>query len=82
MDINKFINDAYKIVLNILLALIAIGAIATVFLKDREIGAICIHAGIAIACIATIFGKKYRYIFASIAILLIIISFCFINISL
>lgn len=74
MDINKIINDVFKIVLNILLAVIAIGAIVTGVTEDMSIGAACIRFAIAIACIATIFLKRYRYVAASIALLLIIIS--------
>lgn len=71
---NKVINDIFKIILNILLAVIAFGAVITGVSKDIEIGSVCSHFAIAIACVATILNKKYRYILASIALLLIIIS--------
>lgn len=77
MNINtyKVINDFFKIVLNILLAVMAIGAIISGISKDTEIGPICIHFAIAIVCMATIFCKKHRYILAFIALLLIVILY-------
>lgn len=75
MNTNKVINDIFKIVLNILLAIIALGAIITGVSKQMEIGSVCCHLALAIACITAIFNKKYRYILASIALLLFIISY-------
>lgn len=75
MDINKVINDVFKIILNILLVVIAIGAIVTGLSEEIEIGLMCSRFAIAITCIVTIFAKRYRYIFASITLLLITISY-------
>ncbi len=75
MDINKVINDVFKIILNILLIVIAIGAIITGISKEMDASSIGWHFAIATACVATVLMKKYRYILASIALLLIIISY-------
>lgn len=75
MDINQIVNDVFKIVLNILLVFIAIVAIVTGLSKEVEIGSMCSRFIIAVACIITIFTPKYRYVFASITLSLMVIAY-------
>lgn len=75
MDMNEMINDVFKIVLNILLIAIAAGAIVSGISEDIEVGLRFRRFALTFACVASVLSKKYRYIFASIALLLIVISY-------
>ena len=69
-----------KYILNIILSLIALSSICVGTFKTAELSSKCLLFAIAFSCIGAIFTlKKYRYIFAGIAFVLMVISFCFID---
>lgn len=75
MNVNKIINDIFKIILNIILFAMAAFTIVNVFTSNDTLGSICYRLLIAILCIATIFSKKYRYIGLTLILLLMCISY-------
>ena len=77
MEINKIINDIFKIVLNIILITIAVTCSIQIFSGDfTSIGILC-RLVIVGLCVFTIFNKKYRYVGASLLLLLIFIAYIF-----
>lgn len=69
-----------KYVLNIILSLVALSSICMGIFKTTELSSRCISFAVALFCIGAIFAqKKYRYIFASIALILMAVFFFFIE---
>ena len=77
MEINKIINDIFKIVLNIILITIAVSCLVQVFSGDFTSIGILYRLIIVGLCIFIIFNKKYRYFGASLLLLLIFIAYIF-----
>lgn len=75
MEVNKIINNIFKVLLNLLLFMMAGVAIINIFMSNCTTGEICYQLLIAILCIATIFCKKYRYIGLSIILVLMFIAY-------
>lgn len=66
MEVNKIINDIFKIVLNIILTIIAVTCSVQIFSGDFTSIGILYRLVIVGLCVFTIFNKKYRYVGASI----------------
>lgn len=65
-----------KYTLNTLLLTIALFSFITGIFITTELSSRCISFATAVACIAAMFSQKeYRYILASIALILIVVSF-------
>lgn len=75
MEVNKIINNIFKILLNLLLFMMAGVAIMNVLMSNCTTREICYQLLIAALCIATIFCKKYRYIGLSIILVLMFIAY-------
>jgi len=75
MDVNKIINDIFKIVLNIILITIAVSCSVQVLTGDFTSIGILYRIVIVGLCVFTIFNKKYRYIGTSLLLLLIFIIY-------
>ena len=75
MEINKIINDIFRIVLNIILITIAVSCSVQVFTGDFTSNDILYRLVIVGLCVFTIFNKKYRYVGASLLLLLIFIAY-------
>lgn len=77
MEVNKIINDIFKIVLNIILTIIAVTCSVQIFSGDFTSIGILYRLVIVGLCVFTIFNKKYRYVGASLILLLILIAYLF-----
>ncbi len=77
MEINKIINDIFRIVLNIILITIAVSCSVLLFSGDFTSIGILYRLVIIGMCVFTIFNNKYRYVGASLLLLLILISYIF-----
>lgn len=77
MEENKIINDIFKIVLNIILTIIAVTCSVQIFSGDFTSIGILYRLVIVGLCVFTIFNKKYRYVGASLILLLILIAYLF-----
>lgn len=77
MEVNKIINDIFKIVLNIILIIIAVTCSVQIFSGDFTSIGILYRLVIVGLCVFTIFNKKYRYVGASLILLLILIAYLF-----
>ncbi|CCZ69910.1 unknown [Bacteroides sp. CAG:702] len=77
MEVNKIINDIFKIVLNIILTIIAVTCSVQIFSSDFTSIGIIYRLVIVGLCVFTIFNKKYRYVGASLILLLILIAYLF-----
>lgn len=77
MEVNKIINDIFKIVLNIILTIIAVTCSVQIFSSDFTSIGILYRLVIVGLCVFTIFNKKYRYVGASLILLLILIAYLF-----
>lgn len=77
MEVNKIINDIFKIVLNIILITIAVTCSVQIFSGDFTSISIIYRLVIVGLCVFTIFNKKYRYVAASLLLLLIFIAYIF-----
>ncbi len=75
MNVNKKINDLFRIILNILLITMAISSLIQAFNGERTISAICFHLLIVVLCVFSVLKKKYRYVGTSILLLLIIAAY-------
>ena len=75
MEINKIINDIFRIVLNIILITIAVTCSIQIFSGDFTSIGIIYRLVIVGLCVFTIFNKKYRYVGASLLLLLIFIAY-------
>ena len=77
MEVNKIINDIFKIVLNIILTIIAVTCSVQIFSGDFTSIGILYRLVIVGLCVFTIFNKKYRYVGASLILLLMLIAYLF-----
>lgn len=77
MEVNKIINDIFKIVLNIILTIIAVTCSVQIFSGDFTSIGIIYRLVIVGLCVFTIFNKKYRYVGASLILLLMLIAYLF-----
>ena len=77
MEVNKIINDIFKIVLNIILTIIAVTCSVQIFSGDFTSIGILYRLVIVGLCVFTIFNKKYRYVGATLILLLILIAYLF-----
>lgn len=69
-------NMKLKYILNSILFIIALSSLAMCIFKTTELSSKCMQLAVSISCIGAMFSqKKYRYIFASIALIIIGISF-------
>lgn len=69
-----------KYILNAILSLIALSSICVSIFKTTELSSKCTLFAIALSCIGAAFTqKKYRYIFAGIALILMAVFFYFID---
>lgn len=75
MEVNKIINDIFKIVLNIILITIAVTCSVQIFSCDFTSIGIIYRLVIVGLCVFTIFNKKYRYVGASLLLLLLFIAY-------
>lgn len=77
MDVNRIVNDLFKIILNCLLVMMASVSVLNAFTSDCTAGEIGYQLLFALMCIATVFSRKYRYIGASIVLLLLFIAYLY-----
>ena len=77
MEVNKIINDIFKIVLNFILTIIAVTCSVQIFSGDFTSIGILYRLVIVGLCVFTIFNKKYRYVGASLILLLMLIAYLF-----
>ena len=65
-----------KYILNIILLVLALSSLAIGIFKTTEVSLKCVQFAVSISCIGAMFSKKkYRYIFASIALIIMGVSF-------
>jgi len=68
-------NMKLKYILNAILFVLALSFLSCIF-KTTELSLKCMQFAVSISCIGAMFStKRYRYIFASIALIIIGISF-------
>lgn len=77
MEINKIINDIFKIVLNTILITIAVTCSVQIFSGDFTSIGIIYRLVIVGLCVFIIFNKKYRYVGASLLLLLMLVVYLF-----
>lgn len=71
-------NMKLKYILNAILFVLALSSLFMCIFKTTEVSLKCMQFAVSISCIGAMFSqKKYRYIFASIALIIIGISFYF-----
>lgn len=75
MEINKIINDIFRIVLNIILITIAVTCSIQIFSGDFTSIGIIYRLVIVGLCVFTILNKKYRYVGASLLLVLLFIAY-------
>lgn len=69
-------NMKLKYILNAILFVLALSFLFMCIFKTTELSLKCVQFAVSISCIGAMFSqKKYRYIFASIALTIIGISF-------
>ena len=64
-----------RFILNVLLLMVAITAILACTTKDTYIYSKMVHVALAVACVSAAFSKRYRYVWCSMALLIMFISF-------
>lgn len=72
MDVNKVINDIFKVILNTILVLMAVFSIVNIFTNSHlTTWEICVRVLIVGLCGFTVWSRRYRYVGASLLLLLI-----------
>ena len=68
------IQRLIRFILNVLLLMVAITAMLACITK-ADIYSKMVHVALAVACVSAAFSKRYRYVWCSMALLIMFISF-------
>lgn len=68
------IQRLIRFILNVLLLIVAITAMLACITK-ADIYSKMVHVALAVACVSAAFSKRYRYVWCSMALLIMFISF-------